>query len=118
MTSLMRQMMISKIHRATVTDANLDYVGSIEVDEDLMAAANLLPGQSVDVLDITNAARLTTYVIPAPAGSGTVCINGAAAHLVHAGDIVILVSYGMLADAEARTYKPAVVFVDGSNRPL
>ncbi|HZK05560.1 MAG TPA: aspartate 1-decarboxylase [Actinomycetaceae bacterium] len=118
MTSLMRQMMISKIHRATITGADLNYVGSITVDEDLMVAAELLPGQSVDVVDVTNGARLTTYVIPGVAGSGEICINGAAAHLIHKGDIVILISYGMLADAEARTYTPRVVFVDEHNSPV
>ena len=114
--SLLRPMMISKIHRATITAADLHYVGSITVDADLLDAADLLPGQQVDVVDVTNGARLTTYVIPGERGSGVLCINGAAAHLVHAGDLVILIAYGQLDDADARTYTPSVVFVDGQNR--
>lgn len=116
MTSLQRPMMIAKIHRATVTQADLHYVGSITVDVDLLEAADILPGQQVDVVDVTNGSRLTTYAIPGERGSGQVCINGAAAHLVHPGDTVILIAYGMLADAEARTFMPHVVFVDGDNR--
>lgn len=115
---MMRPMMISKIHRATITDADLHYVGSITVDSLLMEASNLLPGQKVDVVDVTNGARLSTYVIPGDAGSGTLCINGAAAHLIHKGDIVILIGYGMLEDEEARTYSPSVVFVDAENRQI
>ncbi len=118
MTSLQRPMMIAKIHRATITDADLHYVGSITVDEDLLDAADLLPGQQVDVVDVTNGARLTTYVIPGERGSGELCINGAAAHLIHRGDIVILIGYGMMDDAEARTYSPRVVFVDENNTPV
>lgn len=118
MTSLQRTMMIAKIHRATVTDADLHYVGSVTVDEDLLDAADLLPGQQVDIVDVTTGARLTTYAIPGERGSGELCINGAAAHLVHRGDIVILIAYGLLADAEARTYSPRVVFVDEDNVPI
>lgn len=114
--SLLRPMMVGKIHRATVTAADLHYVGSVTIDADLLDAADLLPGQQVDIVDITNGARLTTYVIPGERGSGIVCINGAAAHLVHAGDLVIIIAYGMLDDAEARSYEPAVVFVDENNR--
>jgi len=113
--SLLRPMMIAKIHRATVTQADLHYVGSITIDAALMEAADLLPGQQVDVVDVTNGARLTTYAIPGAAGSGQVCINGAAAHLVHPGDLIIVMAYGLLADAEARTYEPSVVFVDEKN---
>ncbi|MCO7273959.1 MULTISPECIES: aspartate 1-decarboxylase [Cellulosimicrobium] len=109
-------MMIGKIHRATVTQADLHYVGSITVDADLLDAADLYPGQQVDVVDVTNGARLTTYVIPGERGAGQVCINGAAAHLVKPGDVVILIAYGMLDDADARTYLPNVVFVDAQNR--
>ncbi len=115
-TSLLRPMMISKIHRATVTQADLHYVGSITIDAALMEAADILPGQSVDVLDVTNGSRLTTYAIPGSPGTGLICINGAAAHRVHPGDIVIVLAYGMLSDAEARVYEPSVVFVDGSNQ--
>jgi len=116
MTSLMRTMMTGKIHRATVTQADLHYVGSVTVDADLLAAADLLPGQQVDIVDVTNGARLTTYAIAGEAGSGQICINGAAAHLVHPGDVVILIAYGLMSDAEARTYEPHVVLVDSDNR--
>ncbi|WP_062304605.1 aspartate 1-decarboxylase [Demequina subtropica] len=116
MTSLQRPMMISKIHRATVTQADLHYVGSVTIDVDLMEAADLLPGQQVDIVDVTNGARLTTYAIPGERGSGVLCINGAAAHLITEGDLVIIIGYGMLADAEARTFEPHVVFVDAANR--
>jgi len=112
----MRFMMKSKIHRATVTQADLDYVGSIGIDRDLMEAADLLEGEKVTIADITNGARLETYVIPAPRGSGIITINGAAAHLVNAGDLVIIISYAMVDDAEARTLKPTVVHVDENNR--
>ena len=113
---MMRFMMKSKIHRATVTQADLDYVGSIGIDRDLMGAADLLEGEKVTIADITNGARLETYVIPAPRGSGIITINGAAAHLVNAGDLVIIISYAMVDDAEARTLKPTVVHVDENNR--
>lgn len=113
---MMRMMLKSKIHRATVTQADLDYVGSVAIDVDLMEAADLLEGEQVTIADITNGARLETYVIPAPRGSRTITINGAAAHLVHAGDLVIIMSYVVLDDAEARALKPRVVHVDGDNR--
>ena len=116
--SLQRPMMISKIHRATVTQADLHYVGSITIDATLMEAADLLPGQQVDVVDVTNGARLTTYAIPGEADSGVVCINGAAAHLIHKGDLVIVIAYGLIGDEEARHYEPHVVFVDAQNRIL
>lgn len=115
---MQRTMLKSKIHRATVTDANLHYVGSVTVDEDLMRAADLLPGEQVAIVDVTNGARLETYVITGQAGSGVIGINGAAAHLVSPGDLVILISYGVMDDAEARTYQPRVVFVDDANRVL
>jgi aspartate 1-decarboxylase len=113
---VMRFMMKSKIHRATVTQADLHYVGSISIDRDLMEAADLLEGEKVAIVDIANGARLETYVIPAPRGSGTIGINGAAAHLVHEGDLVIIISYAMVDDAEARTLKPTVVHVDEKNQ--
>ncbi|WP_426594271.1 aspartate 1-decarboxylase [Cellulomonas sp. McL0617] len=116
MTSLVRTMMTGKIHRATVTQADLHYVGSITVDAALLAAADILPGQQVDVVDVTNGARLTTYAIAGSAGQ--VCVNGAAAHLMHPGDVVILIAYGQLSDEEARTYAPHVVLVDGRNRAV
>jgi aspartate 1-decarboxylase len=109
-------MMKSKLHRATVTVADLDYVGSITIDRDLMDAADLLPDERVQVLDVTNGARLETYVIEGARGSGVIGINGAAAHLVHAGDLVLIVSYAELEDAEARTWQSTVVLVDGDNR--
>jgi aspartate 1-decarboxylase len=113
---MMRVMMKSKIHRATVTQADLHYVGSIAIDRDLMDAADLLEGEQVTIADITNGARLETYVIPAPRGSGMISINGAAAHLVHAGDLVIIMSYALMDDAEARALNPCVVHVDAQNR--
>lgn len=116
MTSLMRPMMVGKIHRATITQADLHYVGSITIDADLLAAADLPVGQQVDVVNVTNGSRLTTYVIAGEPGGGEICINGAAAHHVHPGDVVIIIAYGMLADAEARSYVPKVVFVDEKNR--
>ncbi len=115
-TSLQRPMMISKIHRATVTEADLHYVGSITIDSTLMDATDLIPGQQVDVVDVTNGSRLSTYVIRGEADSGVICINGAAAHLIHQGDLVIIIGYGILSDEEARAYRPHVVFVDGDNR--
>ncbi len=114
--SLQRPMMISKIHRATVTQADLHYVGSITIDATLMEVADLLPGQQVDVVDVTNGARLTTYAIPGEADSGVICINGAAAQLVHAGDLIIVIAYGLIGDEEAHQYQPHVVFVDSANR--
>jgi aspartate 1-decarboxylase len=113
---VMRIMMKSKIHRATVTQADLDYVGSVTLDAALMEAADLLEGEQVAIVDVTNGARIETYVIPGPRGSGVIGINGAAAHLVHPGDLVIIMSYAMLDDAEARTLEPRVVHVDDRNR--
>jgi aspartate 1-decarboxylase len=112
----MRIMMKSKIHRATVTQADLDYVGSVTLDAALMEAADLLEGEQVAIVDITNGARIETYVIPGERGSGVIGINGAAAHLVHPGDLVIIMSYAVLSDAEARALKPRVVHVDEKNR--
>ncbi|UNX54480.1 aspartate 1-decarboxylase [Georgenia sp. TF02-10] len=116
--SLLRPMMIAKIHRATITGADLHYVGSITVDADLLDAADLLPGQQVDVVDVTNGARLTTYVLPGERGTGILVINGAAAHHVRTGDLVIVIAYGQMSDDDARSYTPHVVFVDGANRIL
>ena len=109
-------MLKSKVHRVTVTQADLHYVGSVTVDQDLMDAADLLEGEQVAVVDIDNGARLETYVIAGPRGSGVIGINGAAARLVHPGDLVILISYAVVTDAEARTLRPKVVFVDARNR--
>ena len=113
---MMRIMMKSKIHRATVTQADLHYVGSVTLDAALMEAADLLEGEQVAIVDITNGARIETYVIPGPRGSGVIGINGAAAHLVHPGDLVIIMSYAVLDDAEARSLKPTVVHVDEKNQ--
>lgn len=113
---MMRIMMKSKIHRATVTQADLDYVGSVTLDVALMEAADLLEGEQVAIVDITNGARIETYVIPGPRDSGVIGINGAAAHLVHPNDLVIIMSYAMLEDAEARALVPTVVHVDEKNR--
>jgi aspartate 1-decarboxylase len=113
---MLRPMLVAKIHRATVTSSDLHYVGSITVDADLLDAADLLPGEQVAIVDVTNGARLETYVIPGERGSGVLGINGAAAHLVHPGDLVILISYAQLDDATARTYQPRIVHVDARNR--
>ena len=115
---MIRTMLKSKVHRATVTQADLHYVGSVTVAEDLMDAADLLAGEQVAVVDVTNGARLETYVIPGERGSGVIGINGAAAHLVHPGDLVILISYAGVDDAEARALRPRVVHVDAANRPV
>jgi aspartate 1-decarboxylase len=113
---MMRTMLKSKIHRATVTQADLHYVGSVTVDEDLLDAADLLAGELVHIVDVTNGARLETYTIKGDRGSGVVGVNGAAARLVHPGDIVILIAYAQLETAEARSLEPSVVFVDAANR--
>ncbi|WP_269939679.1 aspartate 1-decarboxylase [Arthrobacter sp. HY1533] len=110
-----RTMFKSKIHRATVTHADLHYVGSVTVDADLLDAADILPGELVSIVDITNGARLETYTIAGERGSGVIGINGAAAHLVGVGDLVILITYAQMNDAEARDYVPTVVHVDAGN---
>src|SRR6195952_3641407 len=115
---MLRTMMKSKIHRATVTQADLHYVGSVTVDEDLLDAADLLAGELVHIVDVTNGARIETYTIAGERGSGVLGINGAAARLVHPGDVVILIAYGQLETAEARDLRPSVVFVDADNRIL
>ncbi|ADW22031.1 aspartate 1-decarboxylase [Thermus scotoductus SA-01] len=116
MAFVKRVMFHAKIHRATVTHADLHYVGSVTVDQDLLDAAGILPYEQVDIYDITNGARLTTYALPGARGSGVVQINGAAAHLVRPGDLVILVAYGIFEEEEARNLKPTVVLVDETNR--
>ncbi|HEU4394299.1 MAG TPA: aspartate 1-decarboxylase [Planctomycetota bacterium] len=113
---MLREMMKSKIHRATVTDAHLDYVGSLTVDADLMKAADLLVDEKVHVVNVNTGARFETYVIEGEAGSGTICANGAAARLVQPGDLVIVISYGHFDEEEVRRHRPRVVFVDASNR--
>src|SRR3982750_2747820 len=115
---MLRTMMTSKIHRATVTQADLHYVGSVTVDRDLMDAAGLRAGEQVAIVDVTNGARLETYVIAGPRGSGVIGINGAAAHLVHPGDLVILIAYAQMDDAEARAYRPRVVHGNARNEAV
>ncbi|MEU1815604.1 aspartate 1-decarboxylase [Streptomyces roseifaciens] len=115
---MMRTMLKSKIHRATVTGADLNYIGSLTLDPVLMEQADLLPGEQVHIVDVNNGSRLETYVIEGERGSGVVCINGAAARLVAPGDIVIIIAYASVEDAEARDLKPRVVFVDGENKAL
>jgi aspartate 1-decarboxylase len=106
-----------KIHRATVTQCDLNYEGSISVDAALLERCGILPNEQVDVLNINNGERFTTYAIPAPAGSGTIGINGAAARLAQKGDLVIIVAYARMEEAEAKSFNPRVVLVDGHNRP-
>ncbi len=113
---MLRQFLLGKIHRCTVTRADLHYVGSITLDPDLIEAAGFLENEKVEIYDITNGARLATYVIPGVRGSGEIGINGAAAHLVNAGDLVILAAYGWLSPEEAQSHCPRVVFVDERNR--
>ncbi|GBF72806.1 aspartate 1-decarboxylase [Paenibacillus sp. 598K] len=112
-----RTMMKSKLHRATVTEANLNYVGSITIDEDLMELSDIWANEKVQIVNNHNGARFETYVIPGPRGSGVICLNGAAARLVQPGDQVIIISYAMMTDAEARTHKPKVVLMDEGNKP-
>ncbi|MFB3904828.1 MAG: aspartate 1-decarboxylase [Acidobacteriota bacterium] len=111
-----RTMCKSKIHRATVTDANLNYPGSLTVDTDLLAAADILPFEQVQVVNVSNGARFETYVIEGDARSGQMCLNGAAARLGHPGDTVIVISYALMEDAQARRHTPIIVYVDGKNR--
>ena len=113
-----RRMMKSKIHRATVTDANLHYVGSVTVDQDLLDASDIMEFEQVAIVDVDNGARLETYAIAGPRGSGVICLNGAAARLVSPGDKVILISYADYEQAELASYEPIVVHVDNDNREI
>ncbi|WP_134699008.1 aspartate 1-decarboxylase [Ammoniphilus sp. YIM 78166] len=113
---MLRTMMTAKIHRATVTEANLNYVGSITIDSDLLDAVDILPNEKVQIVNNNNGARLETYVIPGPRGSGVICLNGAAARLVQPGDKVIIISYGQLTTEEAKRYQPKVAIMDENNR--
>lgn len=115
---MMRTMMKAKIHRATITEANLNYVGSITIDEDLMEKVDLLPNEKVQVVDNNNGARLETYVIPGKRGSNVICLNGAAARLVQPGDTVIIMSYAIMDDAEARIHRPKVAIMGEGNKVL
>ena len=111
-----RFMMKSKLHRATVTETNLEYEGSLTIDTDLLDAADILPHEQIHVWDVTNGARLVTYALPGPRGSGVICVNGAGAHLIKTGDVVIIATYADLEDAEARRHEPRVVFLDRGNK--
>ncbi|MBZ4643427.1 MAG: aspartate 1-decarboxylase [Deferribacteres bacterium] len=113
-----RTMFKSKIHRATVTDADLHYEGSITIDKDLMDMANILTYEKVDIYNITNGARFSTYTIDGKRGSGEICLNGAAARLVQPGDMIIIVSYGQYDEEEIKNHNPIVVQVDEKNRPI
>ncbi len=113
---MMIQRFKSKIHRAVITEANLNYVGSITIDEDLIDAANLIEGERVQIVNNNNGERLETYVIKGERGSGVVCLNGAAARRAQVGDVVIIISYAWMEVEEAKKYEPAVVFVDEQNR--
>ena len=106
------QLLKSKIHRVTVTEANLDYIGSITIDRDLMDAAGIFPGERVFIVDNNNGERFDTYAIEGPRGSGMICLNGAAARKVHTGDIVIIMAYALMPPEEAASWKPKVVFPD------
>ena len=115
MSEIMRSMIQGKIHRATVTGADLHYVGSITIDEALLDAANIAPGQQVDIADVNNGNRLSTYTIAGPRGSGVIQLNGAAAHLVNLGDLVIIMAYCQVPESMVKGWKPAVAFVDADN---
>ena len=108
----------SKIHRVTVTEARLDYIGSITIDEDLLDAANILAGERVYIVNNNNGERLDTYTIPGPRGSGVICLNGAAARLVQPGDIVIIMAYASMPSEEAKTFRPSVIFPDTATNKL
>jgi len=111
-----RTILKSKIHQATVTEANLQYEGSITIDDELLKAADLLPGEKVHVVNLNNGSRIETYCLPGEAGSGIICMNGAAARWAQVGDKVIVISYGLVEDREARTVVPKLVFVNSANR--
>ena len=113
---MLRSMLKSKIHRATVTEANLQYEGSITLDADLLQAADLLPGEKVHVVNLNNGSRLETYCVEGPRGSGTVCMNGAAARWAQVGDRIIIISYALLEEEQARRHRPQIIFVDQENR--
>ena len=113
---MLRHFLLGKIHRATVTRADINYVGSITIDVDLIEAAGFLENEKIDIYDVTNGARLSTYVIPGKRGSGEIGINGAAAHLVNPGDLVIIANYGWMTEEEAAARRPRVVHVDAKNR--
>lgn len=110
------QILKSKIHRVTVTEANLEYIGSITIDEDLMDASHIVAGERVQVVDNDNGARLETYVIPGKRGSGCICMNGAAAHLIHVGDTIIIMAYALMTPEEQKEFRPHVIFPKEGNK--
>lgn len=112
---MFRMMMNSKLHRATVTEANLNYVGSITIDSDLLDAAGMLPNEKVHIVNNNNGARFETYIIAGERGTGEICVNGAAARLVQPGDIVIIISYMYVSNEEAKTHQPTVLLMDEKN---
>ncbi|NRF89747.1 aspartate 1-decarboxylase [Paenibacillus frigoriresistens] len=113
---MFRTMMKAKIHRATVTEANLNYIGSITIDEDLIDLVGMLPNEKVQIVNNNNGARLETYIIPGPRGTGGICLNGAAARLVQTGDTVIIISYAMMTDEEAEKHQPTVAIMGENNK--
>jgi len=108
-------MLYSKLHRATVTDANLNYVGSITIDQNLLDAANMRVGQKIDIVNINNGERFSTYIIPGDRGKGDICLNGAAARKVHKGDKIIIIAYASMSEEEAEVYKPKIVILNDDN---
>ncbi|TCZ81181.1 aspartate 1-decarboxylase [Paenibacillus albiflavus] len=115
---MLRTIMTSKLHRATVTEANLNYIGSITIDEDLLDLVDVLPNEKVQIVNNNNGARLETYIIPGPRGSGVICLNGAAARLVQVGDTIIIIAYALMTDEEARNHTPKVAFLGEGNKPV
>jgi aspartate 1-decarboxylase len=115
---MIRQLLKSKIHRATVTEARVDYVGSITIDRELMELADIVPYEKVLVADVDNGARLETYAIEGAPGSGAMCMNGAAAHLIEKGHKIIVMSFGAYSDEESRAHRPLAIFVDENNKPV
>lgn len=113
---MFRTLMKSKIHRATVTEANLNYIGSITIDEDLLDLVDMLPNEKVQIVNNNNGARLETYIIPGPRGTGVICLNGAAARLVQTGDTVIIMSYAMMSDEEAKKHQPTIAILGENNK--
>ncbi|NOU72039.1 aspartate 1-decarboxylase [Paenibacillus sp. LMG 31458] len=113
---MFRTMMKAKIHRATVTEANLNYIGSITIDEDLIDLVGMLPNEKVQIVNNNNGARLETYIIPGPRGTGVICLNGAAARLVQTGDTVIIISYAMMTDEEAKKHQPTIAIMGDNNK--